>query len=104
MQTDFFMRHPLELLPTPRDALAKSWQRAIAGLQFDLAAEQARRANAEQGFADRQAELIDGRITIARQSILIDALKDELQHLRNAHELLRSQYQTLREQADFFEE
>ncbi len=95
VQTGFFLRHPMELLQAPRDALAKSWQHAIATLQFDLAAEQARRASAEQGFADRQAELIDGRIAIARQSILIDALKDELQHLRNAHEKLRNQYQTL---------
>jgi len=103
VQTDFFMRHPMELLPTPRDALAKSWQRTIAALQLGLTAEQVRRANAEQGFADRQAELIEGRIVISRQSIVIDALNDELQHLRNAHEQLRAQYQTLRDQADFFE-
>ncbi len=66
VQTGFFLRHPMELLQAPRDALAKSWQHAIATLQFDLAAEQARRASAEQGFADRQAELIDQRIAITR--------------------------------------
>ncbi|MFT4251075.1 MAG: hypothetical protein QM608_01145 [Caulobacter sp.] len=96
----WLLRRPVDFLHTPTDGLPAAAQATIAMLKAQLDGERQKRAQAQQGMADREQELIKTRVNLAALANDADYSRHQIAVARGEAAAAMQQLHTLRDQLE----